>query len=246
MAWRDEILKAIRTGVSSACADIVSFTENWSGTLPAEYLLTIRVATAISALNKAQSGIGFPRKVYIEERTQDFVRKCIPVWPMLSDVRLRKRIYKRVHRKGKIDVAVTHDSNPRAPGPVPVCVIEVKGFGPSAREVHKDFVRNADFMAVAGLTGQQQMFTGFVALDPGTATHERDEARDCREVKKKYRNLLRRLNLASRVKGVKATCDTFTASDELARDGMSPMELEYLGEYQHHFVGTLVAFYRDS
>ena len=156
--WRSTISEAITRGVQGACSDVPTFTENWSGTLAAEYLLTVRIAVAIRDLNNDHGGIGFPLKVFIEERTRDFIRKCIPIWPVIKDVAYRKRIYRAVKRKGKIDIGVTYDSH-HGPGSVAACVIEIKGFDPAVKEIRKDLIRNANFMKVAELTGRQEMFS---------------------------------------------------------------------------------------
>jgi hypothetical protein len=237
MNWRAEITKAVTRGVQQACNDIPMFTEDWSGTLAAEYLLTVRVALAISDLNE---GIGFPFKVYIEERTRDFIRKCIPVWPVMKDVALRKRIYRAVKRKGKIDIGVTHDSAP-SPEPVPVCVIEIKGFDPAVKEIRKDLIRNANFMKIAQLTGKHDMFASFVVLHEGDAGDSTHKDADIKRITKKYRGEVRRIRASRR--GLKVDYDVFTAGEEFAQQGPMPEELQSIEGSPHHFVGVIVTFY---
>src|SRR6266487_258913 len=103
--WRTDVTEAIEHGIRRACSDIQTYTEDWCGSLAAEYLLTVRVAEAIRDLNQDHGGIGFPFKVYIEEPTPKFIRKCISSWPILKDTQARKRIYRAVKRKGKVDIA---------------------------------------------------------------------------------------------------------------------------------------------
>ncbi len=244
MAYRALVVEAIRTGVHNACADIVTFTEGWSRILPAEYLLTVDVARAISGLNSPpRGGIGFPFKIYIEERTREFVRKCIPLWPVIPSREHRSRIFRAIERKGKIDIAVTHDS---ARGPVPVCVIEVKGFGADRKLILKDLIRNANFMAVAGLTGEPRLeFTAFVGLHKGKASQAASKETDLRDVKKKYQKLIETVDLPARVSGVNVDCEVFTVSSQLVPDSISAIELEY-PEDMHHFIGAIITFYREG
>jgi len=237
MNCRAEITKAVTRGILQACNDIPMFTEDWSGTLAAEYLLTVRVALAISDLNK---GIGFPLKVYIEERTPDFIRKCIPFRPVMKDVAWRKRIYRAIRRKGKIDIGVTHDAAPN-PGPVPACVIEIKGFDPAVKEIRKDLVRNANFMKVAQLTGNHDMFASFVVLHEGDACDSTRKNADIKRITKKYRGEVRRIRASRR--GFEVDFDVFTAGEEFPQQGSIPEELQSFDESPHHFVGVIVTFY---
>jgi hypothetical protein len=221
-----------------ACSDIPTFTENWSGTLAAEYLLTVRVASALRDLNQ---GIGFPFKVYIEERTQNFVRKCIPIWPVNSDVLIRKQVYRAVKRKGKIDIGVTHDSSPNAQ-PIPVCVIEIKGFDPALKEIRKDLVRNANFMKVGELVGQYGMFTSLIVLHEGDAVTPKSKDVDFNRIRKLYDREVRRIR--SRLRGVEVHYEVFTAGEEFPdREGQLE-EFEHDEELPDHFVGAIVTFYR--
>jgi hypothetical protein len=242
--WRGEVIDAIACGIRGACSDIPTFTENWSGTLAAEYLLTVRVAEAIRDLNDRHGGIGFPFKVYIAERTPGFIRKFIPLWPILKHIGPRKRIYRAVKRKGKVDIAVTHDSAPSPVGPAPVCAIEIKGFDPKRKEVHKDVIRNANFMKVAELTSRREMFTVFAALHLGKAAHEIHKDSDIKKIRKKYEQLFREIR--SRAKGLKIDFGIFTAGEHLAGDGMSAVELDDLEESWHHFVAAIVTFYWET
>jgi hypothetical protein len=67
--------------------------------------------------------------------------------------------------------------------------------------------------------------------------------RDINEIRKEYAQLVRRVR--SRVQRLKIDDDIFTASADLARDGMSAAELEKLDESRHHFVGAIITFYRE-
>jgi hypothetical protein len=242
MAWRSQITEMIRKGICRAFYHVVTLTEDWAQTLPAEYLLTVDIALAISTLNESYGGIGFPFKTYIEAPTKTFIRHCIPLWP-LQKVEQRAKIYARVTRKGKIDIAVTHDGMPKA---APTCVIEIKGFGASKREIHKDLVRNADFMALSQLVGEPRLeFTVFVALHRGKAGHVKHKQRDINEVRRTYDTYLSELDLASRVPGLRASCDIYTASENLASDGMNEIQLDDVSEYHHHFIAAIVTFHRE-
>jgi len=239
---RTEVIEAIERGIRGACSDIPKFTENWSGTLAAEYLLTVRVAEAIRDLNEHHGGTGFPVKVHLEERTGDFIRKCISPWPILKGAAARKRIYRAVERKGKVDIAVTHDSAPN-PVPVPVCVIEIKGFDPAAQKVHEDLVRNANFMKVAALASRHEMFTSLVALHEGEAVESTHKDTDINQIRKKYRRAVRKLR--SRLPGIQIECVVFTAGEEFPQEA-TPEELGDLEDSRHHFVGAIVSFYRQG
>jgi hypothetical protein len=61
-------------GIRRAFDDVVTLAEDWAHTLPAEYLLTVDIALAISTLNESHGGIGFPLKTYIEAPTKTFIR----------------------------------------------------------------------------------------------------------------------------------------------------------------------------
>ncbi len=111
----------------------------------------------------------------------------------------RKRIYRAVERKGKVDIAVTHDSAPN-PVPVPVCVIEIKGFEPATKVVHQDLVRNANFIKVAALASRREMFTSLVALHQGEAVESTHKDTDINQIGKKYRRAVRKLR--SRLRGI--------------------------------------------
>src|ERR1035438_17477 len=240
MAWRSQIAEMIQKGIHRAFDDVVTLTEDWAHTLPAEYLLTVDIALAISTLNESHGGVGFPLKTYIEAPTIPFIRHCIPLWP-LQNVGQRAKIYAKVTRKGKIDIAVTHDGMRKA---APTCVIEIKGFGASKREIHKDLVRNADFMALSQLVGEPRLeFTAFVALHKGKAGHVKHKQRDINEVRRKYDTYLSEVNLASRLPGVCASCSIYTASENLASDGMNEIQLDDVSEYHHHFIVAIVTFH---
>lgn len=243
MIWRTEVIAAVRRGVRNACSDIPTFTENWSGTLAAEYLLTVRVAEAIRDLNAHHGGIGFPFKVYIEERTGKVIRKCLSCWPILEDTSTCKRIYRAVQRKGKVDIAVTHDSSPNAM-PEPVCVIEVKGFAPTKRKVHEDLVRNANFMKVAELTSRTAMFTSLVALHKGKALDSAHKPDDIKAVSKQYR--LAVCSLRSELRGIEVDYDIFTADEDLPQQAHGQVGFEDLDDARHHFIGAIVSFYRAA
>src|SRR5580692_5884605 len=77
MAWRSQITEMIRKGICRAFDNVVTLKEDWAQTLPAEYLLTVDIALAISTLNESYGGIGFPFKTYIEAPTKTFIRHCI-------------------------------------------------------------------------------------------------------------------------------------------------------------------------
>ena len=198
---------------------------------------------AIRDLNDDHGGIGFPLKVFIEERTRDFIRKCIPIWPVIKDVAYRKRIYRAVKRKGKIDIGVTYDSH-HGPGSVAACVIEIKGFDPAVKEIRKDLIRNANFMKVAELTGRQEMFSSFVVLHEGDAIGSTGKAADINRIRKVYRSEVRRIR--SRLRGLEVDYDVFTAGEHFHERGERPEELDHLGEPPHHFVGAIVTFYRKA
>lgn len=139
----------------SACDDMLRFSGDSKLRLNAEYLFTVAVAKQIDKLNHYY---GDPYQIYLEKKTRDFARDCMPPvkfgGPMQKGSSRFRKGFPQIDRNGRIDIAVYQDiPNNGHLGPQPVCAIELKGFNPAKNLVLKDLRRILEFFSVKGSTG---------------------------------------------------------------------------------------------
>jgi len=144
-----------------------------------------------------------------------------------------------VSRNGRIDICVYRRDS--GLDNVPVCAIELKKFGCASQPAVDDLIRNAEYFALSGPTGDSRIdFTVFGALEsfPKSLTPE-DFKRDLAELKDSYTGLLPSLKPGA---SLSVTVDPFTV-----RSGLEVTDCddgEKILESNHHFAGVLVTFAR--
>lgn len=240
-----KIEEKLSLGMRSACDDTFFFVEDESQKIAAEYLLTVNVAKKLAELN---SGIGYPYKIYLERKTKLVATDCVPLTArehsknFLGYKRvLRKR--QNTHRNGKVDICLYRDSGGMSG--VPVCVVELKGFDPSRKDVVKDLRRNSEFFKISCRTGTSQIqyacFAAMHSFPRSVSQEERD--RDLEKLKKKYEIWQAEAGLPSglkywvRVKTVSQGVETTLLDEE------DPGSLTLDGH--HHFAGVTVSYGRQ-
>ncbi|WDA26805.1 hypothetical protein PSC74_10995 [Aeromonas hydrophila] len=163
----NNIIEKIKLGMKRAYIDTLNFTGNPAQKFGAEYLFTVNVAKAIGELNVPH---GDPYKIYIEEKTKDVAKNCLPILKFdKGDDFLKKRnttfrsnhSLPAIERNGRIDIAVyKEDKNRYIPEHVPFCIIELKSFNPNRKLVVKDLKRNIELLRASGPTGVSSIQAG--------------------------------------------------------------------------------------
>ncbi|WP_314923827.1 hypothetical protein [Aeromonas piscicola] len=161
------IIDKINIGMKRAYIDTLNFTGDPTQRFGAEYLFTVNVAKAIGELNVPH---GEPYRIYIEKKTKDVAKNCLPILKKSKGGGFLKKngtIFRSNHplpiieRNGRIDIAVYREKNNSEHFEhVPFCIIELKGFNPNRTLVVQDLKRNADLLRASGPTGASSIQMG--------------------------------------------------------------------------------------
>lgn len=164
----NSIIDKIKLGMKNAYVDTLLFTGDPTRKFGAEYLFTVNVAQAIGQLNVPH---GEPYKIYIEEKTKDVAKNCLPIIKknkgggLFSKI---KTIFRHNHslpiieRNGRVDIVVYRECKKSIfIDHVPFCAIELKSFNPTRIPVIKDLKRNTELLRASGPTGESSIKVGF-------------------------------------------------------------------------------------
>lgn len=246
MTLLDQIEQKLIAGMDESCSDTILFLEDDSQLIATEYLFTVNAAKKLAELN---SGIGYPYKIYLEKKTKSVAKSCVPLMKRVPDKNRKggKSIISGKHntsRNGYVDICLYKDSTGFSE--TPVCIIELKGFNPRRGLVVKDLERNLEFFEISDKTGSSLLqHACFAAMHsfPKTIVEEQTK-KDRALLHKKYENWLSNLSLPQGVthRLLIKTISFGLNISMLDEDDQNSQTIDS----NHHFVGVVVSFTRES
>ena len=246
MMHRKRILEKIWQAMEFACEQSELFTSNKANTMPAEYLFTVAVATAIAEHNGPP---GDPYVIRVERDAATFMKDCVQPIKFVrqappGNLRLIRAEEPDICRPGRVDVTVYTDvPNSGYWGVQPLCAIELKGFDPGAELVRADLERNLGFLRTKGPTGDSVLeFTVFAALHSYRRYGGKHLPKNEQRTRDKYTDYLAKLGDLSDI-----VVDVEIGSVSVEQVGTviaGPDYDELDTSFRHHFVGAMVVMSR--
>ena len=238
--FRKQLINAMKF----ACDDMLRFSGDPTRRINAEYLFTVAVAKQLDKLN---SHYGEPYQIFLEKKTRDFARDCIPPVrfgnPMQKGSSRIRKGFPKIDRNGRIDVAIYQViPNNDYLGPQPVCAIELKGFNPTKNLVLKDLKRNLEFFSLTGSTGASVLCTTlFGALHSwSNIATECEEKKKYEALRAQYEGWLSQLQKVSNVNSAVTVHEIRkNLEGEVVEDG-GYLVLDT--DCRHNFAGIIVEF----
>lgn len=229
--------------------DSFVFLEDESRMIGAEYLLTVNVAKSLSSLNHY---IGEAYKVYLERHTRQIATDCVPHMVkkkannFLGYTSILRRKQHNTKRNGRVDIAVYRDFNGV---PLPVCVIELKGFNPKRSEALKDIRRNIEYFHLVDATGRSRIkCTFFAALHsfPKSVTAGQISS-DLSSLENKYEKWLAQVPVPKEL-DIRISINTIHSGVESTKAESEGEDAESIYELEgsHHFAGAIISCLRKT
>lgn len=240
MGQPKRLLKSVKTGLYTVSWEAYLFSGKEDQLITAEYLITVNIAKSI-AKNLSGSPDG-DYKVWLEHPTKTIVKDLTPLYKTLLKAKgiLRDPSTllpaKDTSRPGKADIAIYKETNS---GPLPNCVIEVKGFNPSRKRTIDDLSRNLEYFNFTSNTGQSLLqLSMFVAIHSYKNNFQPSlESINAKKLRNRYKGYLKKgLTLGA----LKNKVLVFP----LRQGILPPDEQEPEGDENYMFLGVIVLFYR--